>query len=99
QAGESESKIGRNYGTTQATIRKAIEWWHTSRKLPVPKFADRRTAQVELANTMYGAGCKLSEIKAELGLSVASIGKMLDGAFASKGEARPDGRSRRRQSA
>jgi site-specific DNA recombinase len=56
EAGESESEIGRDLETTQATVRDAIAWWHKSRKLPVPKFADRRKTQVELAASLYEAG-------------------------------------------
>jgi transposase len=61
EAGDSESEIGRDFGTTQATVRNAIEWWHTSRDLPVPKFADRRKTQVELAASLYEAGCTITE--------------------------------------
>jgi site-specific DNA recombinase len=99
EAGDSESEIGRDFATTQATVRDAIAWWHTSRELPVPKFADRRKAQVELADSMYQAGCTLAEIKVKLRLTITTIRKMLDEASAARGETRPDGRSRRRRSA
>ena len=99
EAGDSESEIGRHFGTTQATVRDAIAWWHTSRDLAVPKFADRRKVQVELADSMYQAGCTLAEIKVKLRLTITTVGKMLDEAAAARGEIRPDGRSRRRRSA
>jgi len=99
EAGESECEIGRDFETTQATVRDAIAWWYTSRDLPVPKFADRRKAQVELVDSMYQAGCTLAEIKVKLRLTITTIRKMLDETFAARGEIRPDGRSRRRRSA
>ena len=99
EAGESESAIGRDLETTQATVRNAIEWWHTSRNLPVPKFADRRKTQVELAASLYQAGCTITEIaEKKLQVSITTVRKMLDEWFASKDEIRPDGRSRRRLS-
>jgi hypothetical protein len=100
EAGESESEIGRDFETTQATVRDAIAWWHTSRNLPVPKFADRRKTQVELAASLYEAGCTITEIaEKKLQVSITTVRKMLDEWFASKGEVRPDGRSLRRRSA
>jgi site-specific DNA recombinase len=100
EAGESESEIGRDFETTQATVRNAIEWWHTSRNLPVPKFADRRKAQVELAASLYEAGCPITEIaEKKLKVTITTARKMLDEWFASKGESRPDGRSLRQRSA
>jgi hypothetical protein len=100
EAGESESEIGRDFETTQATVRKAIEWWHTSRNLPVPKFADRRKTQVELAARLYQAGCTITEIaEQKLKVTITTVRKMLDESFASRGEIRPDARSRRRRSA
>jgi site-specific DNA recombinase len=100
EAGESESAIGRDFETTQATVRNAIKWWHTSRNLPVPKFADRRKTQVGLAASLYEAGCTITEIaEKKLEVSITTVRKMLDEWFASKGEVRPDGRSRRRLSA
>ncbi len=98
-AGDSESEIGRDFQTTQATVRKAIEWWHTSRNLPVPKFADRRRAQVERAGNMYRSDCTLEEIADALKVTVTTVRKMLGEHFASRGKIRPDGRSRRRRSA
>ncbi|HET6327831.1 MAG TPA: recombinase family protein [Planctomycetaceae bacterium] len=98
--GDSESEIGRDFETTQATVRKSIEWWHTSRDLPVPKFADRRAGQVELAASLYQAGFTVAEIaKNKLKVTITTVRKMLDEWFASKGEIRPDGRSLRRRSA
>ncbi len=100
EAGESESAIGRDFETTQATVRDAIAWWHTSRNLPVPKFEDRRKTQVELAASLYEAGCTITEIaEQKLQVSITTVRKMLDEWFASKGETRPDGRSRPRLSA
>jgi site-specific DNA recombinase len=99
EAGYSESEIGRDFETTQATVRKAIEWWHTSRNLSVPKFADRRKTQVEAAASMDQAGCTLAEIAAKLKVTVTTVRKMLTEWFTSRGEIRPDGRSRRRRSA
>jgi site-specific DNA recombinase len=100
ETGESESAIGRDFGTTQATVRNAIDWWHTSRNLPVPKFADRRKTQVELAASLYQAGCTITEIaEKKLKVTITTVRKMLDEWFASKGEVRPDGRSRRGPSA
>jgi site-specific DNA recombinase len=100
EAGESESAIGRDFETTQATVRDAIAWWHTSRNLPVPKFEDRRKTQLELAANLYEAGCTITEIaEQKLKVSITTVRKMLDEWFASKGETRPDGRSRRRLSA
>jgi DNA invertase Pin-like site-specific DNA recombinase len=99
EAGESESEIGRRFKTTQATVRDAITWWHQSRNLPVPRFKDRRQAQVELAGSMRDAGCKLIEISTKLKKTITTVRKMLDEWYASKGEIRPDGRSRRRRSA
>jgi site-specific DNA recombinase len=99
-AGDSESEIGRDFDTTQATVRKAIEWWHTSRDLAVPKFADRRKTQVELAASLYQAGCSITEIaEKKLKVTITTVRKMLAEWFTSKGEVRPDGRSRRRRSA
>ncbi len=96
EGGDSESEIGRHFHTTQATVRDAIAWWHTSRDLPVPKFADRRKAQVELAASLYEAGCTITEIaEKKLQVSITTVRKILDEWFASKGEVRPDGRSRR----
>ena len=97
--GDSESEIGRHFNTTQATVRDAITWWHSRRNLPVPKFADRRKSQVELADSMYRAGCTLAEIAGKLKVTITTVRKMLDESFASRGEIRPDGRSRRRRSA
>jgi site-specific DNA recombinase len=99
EAGESESAIGRDFETTQATVRNAIEWWHASRNLPVPNFADRRKTQVEKAGRLYQSGCTLEKIAEELTLSVNTVCKMLDEDLAARGEVRPDGRSRRRRSA
>jgi uncharacterized protein YjcR len=100
EAGDSESEIGRDFETTQATVRDAIAWWHTSRNLPVPKFEDRRNTQMELAASLYEAGCTITEIaEKKLQVSITTVRKMLDEWFASKGEVRPDGRSRRRCSA
>jgi DNA invertase Pin-like site-specific DNA recombinase len=96
EAGDSESEIGRDFQTTQATVRKAIEWWHTSRNLPAPKFADRRKTQVERAGNMYQSGCILEKIADALKVTITTVRKMLDEDFASRGEVRPDGRSRRR---
>jgi DNA invertase Pin-like site-specific DNA recombinase len=99
EAGDSESEIGRHFRTTQATVRDAIEWWHRSRNLPVPKFADRRKTQVELAASMDQAGCTLAEIAAKLKVTMTTVRKMLAEWFTSRGEIRPDGRSRRWRSA
>jgi site-specific DNA recombinase len=99
ETGDSESEIGRHFRTTQATVRDAIEWWHTSRNLPVPKFADRRKTQVELAARRYEAGCTLAEIASKLKVTITTVRKMLSDWFTSTGECRPDGRSRRRRSA
>ncbi len=68
------------------TVRNAIEWWHTSRNLPVPKFEDRRKTQVELAASLYEAGCTITEIaEQKLQVSITTVRKMLDEWFASKG--------------
>ncbi len=93
EVGDSESEIGRDFETTQATVRQAIAWWHTSRNLPVPRFADRRKIQVARAGSMYQAGCTLGKV------TVTTVGKMLDEDFAGRGEVRLHGRSRRRRSA
>jgi len=99
EAGDSESEIGRRFKTTQATVRDAIAWWHKSRNLPVPRFKDRRQAQIELAGSMRDAGCKLIEISSKLKKTITTVRKMLVEWYTSKGEIRPDGRSRRRRSA
>jgi site-specific DNA recombinase len=97
EAGDSESEIGRDFGTTQATVRNAIAWWHSSRNLPVPRFADRRKTQVARAGSMYQAGGTLEKIADVLKVTITTVGKMLDEDFAARSEVRPDGRSRRRR--
>jgi hypothetical protein len=99
ETGDSESEIGRHFRTTQATVRDAIEWWHNSRNLPVPKFADRRKTQVELAARMRETGRPLAEIAAKLKVTITTVRKMLAEWFMSRGESRPDGRTRRGRSA
>ena len=99
EEGDSESEIGRDFKTTQATVREAITWWHKSRNLPVPRFKDRRQTQVELAGSMRDAGCTLAEISDKLKRTITTVRKMLEEWYASKGEIRPDGRSQRRRSA
>jgi site-specific DNA recombinase len=96
ETGDSESEIGRHFRTTQATVRNAIAWWHSSRNLPVPKFADRRKTQVELAARMRETGRPLAEIASKLKVTITTVRKMLAEWFTSRGEIRPDGRSRRR---
>ena len=56
EKGDSESEIGRDFKTTQATVREAIAWWHEGRNLPMPRFKDRRQMQAELAGNMREAG-------------------------------------------
>jgi hypothetical protein len=99
EAGDSESEIGRDFNTTQTTVRDAIAWWHASRNLAVPTFADRRKTQVQRASSMYQAGCTLEQIADTLKVTITTVGKMLDEDFAARGQSRPDGRSRRRRSA
>ncbi|MGE3316456.1 MAG: hypothetical protein AB7O26_15175, partial [Planctomycetaceae bacterium] len=61
-SGISESEIGRRFRVTQATVRKAIEWWHAERGLPIPKFKDRRAARREQAAAMLHEGRSVVEI-------------------------------------
>ena len=95
EQGASESEIGRDFKTTQATVREAITWWHESRNLPKPRFKDRRQTQAELAGNMREAGCTLAEISAKLKRTITTVRKLLDEWHAAKGEVRPDGRTER----
>jgi site-specific DNA recombinase len=96
EAGDSESAIGRDFKTTQATVQNAITWWHESRNLPVPRFKDRRQMQVELAGNMGQAGCTMAEIAGKMKRSVNTVRKLLNEWHATKGQVRPDGRTERR---
>jgi site-specific DNA recombinase len=96
EQGSSEREIGRRFETTDKTVRNAIAWWHRARKLPVPKWADRRQGQMDQAAAMYQSGRTLREISQKLKRSIPAIIKLVDDWYASKGEVRPDGRSRRR---
>ena len=95
--GDSESEIGRDFKTTQATVRKAIGWWHQNRNLPVPRFKDRRQTQIELVVRMREAGSTLAEIAQELQRSTNTVRKMLDECYTARGQVRPDGRTERHQ--
>jgi site-specific DNA recombinase len=95
EEGDSESEIGRQFKTTQATVRQAIIWWHASRNLPVPRLRDRRQMQVELAGSLREAGRTLAEIAGRMKRSINSVRKMLDEWHASRGHVRPDGRTER----
>ena len=102
EKGDSESEIGRDFKTTQATVRDAITWWHKSRNLPVPRFKDRRQTQVELVGNMRDAGSTLAEISEHVKKTITTVRKMLSEWYALKGEVRPDGRTqphRRKRSA
>ncbi len=91
--GCSEREIGRRQNTTDKTVRNAIAWWHETRKLPVPKWADRRQGLMDQAAAMYQSESTLGEISQKLKRSIPAIIKLLNDWYASKGEVRPDGRS------
>jgi hypothetical protein len=95
EKGDSESEIGRDFKTTQATVREAIAWWHESRNLAVPRFKDRRQVQVDLAGSMRKAGSTLAEISAKMERTITTVRKLLDDWYAAKGQVRPDGRTER----
>jgi len=95
EAGDSESEIGWDFETTQATVRNAIEWWHESRSLPVPRFKDRRQTQVDQTGSMHEAGCTLAEISNTMKRTITTVRKLLDAWYATRGEDRPDGRTQR----
>jgi site-specific DNA recombinase len=95
EAGESESAIGRDFKTTQATVREAIAWWHGCRQLPVPRFKNRRQTQVERVGSMSEAGSTLAEIAQKMHRSTNTVRKMLGEFYTTNGEVRPDGRTQR----
>jgi len=91
-------EIARRLGTTDATVGKAIAWWHRSRGLPVPTVKDRRARLEARARALFDDHVEIKEIARILGYSTHGMQLLLKKIFARSGEVMPDGRTNRHQS-
>ena len=92
-------EIARRLGTTDATVGKAIAWWHRSRGFPVPTAKDRRARLEARAKALFDDHVEIKEIARTLGYTPRGMALLLKKIFARAGETKPDGRvNRSRQS-
>lgn len=96
--GFTDGKIGEKLGGHSAfVVGQAIRWWHESRGLPVPTSQERRLARAMLAKTLIDRGREMQSVAKELDCSTNTLRRLLDIAYLSQGQMRPDGRSRRHE--
>lgn len=94
--GFTTGKIGKKLGSYSAfVVEQAIRWWHESRGLPVPTTQERRLARAMLAKTLLDDDREMQSVAEELDCSTNTLRQLLDLAYLSQGQKRPDGRARR----
>lgn len=94
-AGHSNLEIGRVLGVSDATVARAIKWWHEKRGLPVPTASDRRQLKLLRAKKMLAEGMLVTDVAAKLDYTPRGLKMALAKFAADNGEAAPDFRSRR----
>ena len=96
--GFADGKIGKKLGGYSAfVVGQAIRWWHESHGLPVPTSQERRLARAMLAKALIDSGREMQSAAEELECSTNTLRRLLDIAYLSQGQTRPDGRSRRHE--
>lgn len=95
EKGWSDLAIAGHLKTSDATVSKAIKFWHNSRELPVPTSKDRRRKKLLRAKELYEGGILIKEIAPVVGYSPRGLVLALKEFYNELGETMPDGRSRR----
>ena len=95
--GLSDSEMARRFGCSDVTVQKAIAWWHTSQKLPVPNKESRRQALRERVKRLSDQRVPLKQIGRNVGVSDVTVRQLLKEWHAEQGLPMPDGRTLRHQ--
>ncbi len=93
--GHSHRNIAKELKTSDATVAKAIAWWHSTQKLPVPNASDQRVRILTRAMELLDSGILLKDIANEVGYSERGLKLALVKFASQKGKSLPDGRTRR----
>lgn len=93
--GHSNLSIAKELITSDATVAKAIAWWHSEQKLRIPTASVRRNKILTRALTLMREGKLLKDIAKDIGRSERWLTLSLRDFASLQGESMLDGRSRR----